>query len=68
MTWFLVTNWAFIAAILFVILNTRRLPGEQMVWTGMLCALWPLFLLFFLLGTVLWFVSSVFHAVKRRRY
>jgi hypothetical protein len=60
MTWFLLTNWAFIAAIPYAILNGRRLLGEQMVWTGLLCLLGPLLLLFFLLGTALWLVSSGF--------
>lgn len=52
MTWFVLRNWAFIA-ILFVILNTRRMPEEQMIRTGVLCALWPLLLLLFLAGTAL---------------
>jgi hypothetical protein len=67
MTWFIVVNWAFVAAVLFMMMNTRRLPGENMLWAAVLCALWPLLLVFFLTGTVLWFVGSVSHAVKRRR-
>ena len=66
MTWFITANWAIVAAILFTVMNSRRLPGAQMVWTALLCAIWPLLLLFFLVGTALWFVGSVRHALKRR--
>ena len=67
MTWFIIANWAIIAAILFSVMNSRRLPGAQMMWTALLCMIWPLLLLFFLIGTVLWFVGSVRHALKRHR-
>lgn len=65
MTWFVVTNWAIVAAILFTVMNSRRLPAEQMMWTALLCTIWPLLLLFFLIGTALWFAGSVYHALKR---
>jgi hypothetical protein len=53
MTWFLITNWAFVAAILFVVLNRKRPTADEMIWTGVLCLLWPVLLLFFLIGTAL---------------
>lgn len=67
MTWFIVTNWAFVAAILFVLANRRGMAGDQMIWTGLLCALWPLLLAFFLMGSAFWALSSMYHAIKRRR-
>lgn len=67
MTWFLLTNWAFGAAVLFVIMNSRRMPAREMIWTGLLCTIWPLLLLFFLIGSGLWFAGSVYHAVKRQQ-
>jgi hypothetical protein len=67
MTWFFITNWAFVAAILFVLISRRRTQGDQIIWTGLLCALWPLLLAFFLMGTAFWAFSSAYHAIKRRR-
>jgi hypothetical protein len=67
MTWFIVTNWAFVTAILFVLANRRGMAGDQMIWTGLLCALWPLLLAFFLMGSAFWALSSTNHAIKRRR-
>lgn len=68
MTWFVITNWAFVAAILFVVLNRKRPPVDEMIWTGVLCLLWPVLLLFFLVGTALWFAGAVCYAIKRRRW
>ena len=68
MIWFLVTNWAFVAAILFVVLHRKRPPVDEMIWTGVLCLLWPVLLLFFLVGTALWFAGTVYHSIKRRRW
>lgn len=68
MTWFLLTNWAFVAAALFVVLNRKRPPVDEMIWTGVLCLLWPVLLIFFLLGTALWFVSALYHSLKRGRW
>ena len=67
MTWFLVTNWAFVAAVLFVLFSWRPTSGEQMFWAGVLSLMWPLLLVFFLIGTALWAFSSAQHAIKRRR-
>lgn len=68
MTWFLITNWAFVAAVLFLVLNRKFPPAGEMTWTGVLCLLWPVLLVFFLFGTALWFVSSAYHSIKRRRW
>lgn len=68
MTWFLVANWAIVAAVLFLVLNRKLPPAAEMMWTGVLCLLWPVMLLFFLIGTALWFASSVYHSAKRRRW
>lgn len=68
MTSFIITNWAFVAAILFVGLNRKLLPAVEMIWTVVLCLLWPVLLLFFLIGTALWLVSSIYHSIRRRRW
>jgi hypothetical protein len=68
MTWFVITNWVFVAAILFVVLNRKRPPVDEMIWTGVLCLLWPVLLLFFLVGTALWFAGAIYHSIKRRRW
>lgn len=68
MIWFLITNWAFVAAVLFVILNRKLPPTREMIWTGVLCLFWPVLLVFFVMGTTLWFVGSVYHSIKRRRW
>jgi len=62
---FLPAIWALVAAVLFALLNARRMPGEQMIWTALLCALWPFALVFFLIGTAVWLFGSAYHAAKR---
>lgn len=68
MTWFVISGWAIVAAILFVALNRKRPPAGEMIWTGVLCLIWPVLLVFFLLGTVLWFASAIYHSIKRKRW
>ena len=68
MTWFLVAIWAFVAAPLLLIVNSRGMHREQLLWSAVLCALWPLLLAFFFFGTALWAVSSTYHAIKHRRW
>ena len=67
MTWFLFGNWAFVAAVLFVVITRGPTSREQMIWAGVLSALWPLLLALFFLGTLLWAFSSARHAIKSRR-
>lgn len=68
MTWFLINNWAFVAAALLLALDPKLPPAVEMIWAGVLCLLWPVLLLLFLVGTLLWLAGSVYHSIKRRRW
>jgi hypothetical protein len=63
MMWGLVTSVA-VAAVLFAIVTRQEQPRGQILWLAAFCALWPIVLVGFVLGSAIWLVSSLYHDLK----